>query len=308
MNAPSRWAHVIGGFLVCASLFFVFDQAWSFRDQLATWRPSVASLIGLVVGIFVYAGACIPLAMAWRRILISLEGKSLEADELLLILARSQLGKYLPGNVAHLAGRHLITRDLGYSNWALVMSIAYEFSGLLSAAGTLCVIILIAADSAFLGQHPLMLVGPALVFVLPLLHVTHRLMPKLFKRLRVAPLVDNTSHFNLLVFPYIYYMLFFLLAGSSLVLLIIPLGGSLASVPWFLIWMSFAVSWVLGFLTPGAPSGIGVREAILVYILSPILGPPQAIVAAVLLRLVTITGDVIFWLAVEHKSRHTKKV
>ena len=52
---------------------------------------------------------------------------------------------------------------------------------------------------------------------------------------------------------------------------------------------------MIGFLTPGAPSGIGIREALLVYFLGPELGAAQAIVIAALFRVATISGDLLFW-------------
>ena len=65
-----------------------------------------------------------------------------------------------------------------------------------------------------------------------------------------------------------------------------------------------AVSWTLGFLTPGAPSGIGVREAVLVFLLSPLVGSAEAIILSILFRLVTVGGDVMFWLMMEAKERY----
>jgi len=53
----------------------------------------------------------------------------------------------------------------------------------------------------------------------------------------------------------------------------------------------FAVAWVVGFITPGAPAGVGVREAVLVAALTPLYGNEVAIGISALLRLVTILGD-----------------
>ena len=53
----------------------------------------------------------------------------------------------------------------------------------------------------------------------------------------------------------------------------------------------FALAWVAGFLTPGAPGGLGVREAILVAALDPIYGGAPALAVTVCLRLVTTAGD-----------------
>jgi uncharacterized membrane protein YbhN (UPF0104 family) len=52
----------------------------------------------------------------------------------------------------------------------------------------------------------------------------------------------------------------------------------------------FASAWLLGFLTPGAPAGLGVRETVLVIGLSGSLGP-MALPAAILHRLLSALAD-----------------
>lgn len=53
----------------------------------------------------------------------------------------------------------------------------------------------------------------------------------------------------------------------------------------------FAIAWVAGFLTPGAPGGLGVREAIMVALLGPVYDPGTALALAVTLRIVSTAGD-----------------
>lgn len=57
----------------------------------------------------------------------------------------------------------------------------------------------------------------------------------------------------------------------------------------------FAVAWIVSTLTPGAPSGIGVRELVLVAGLSLVAPTGSAILAATLLRVVTVGGDLLFF-------------
>ena len=53
----------------------------------------------------------------------------------------------------------------------------------------------------------------------------------------------------------------------------------------------FAVAWVAGFVTPGAPAGLGVREVVLVAALTPVYDHETAIGVAAMLRMVTVLGD-----------------
>ena len=53
----------------------------------------------------------------------------------------------------------------------------------------------------------------------------------------------------------------------------------------------FAVAWVAGYVTPGAPGGLGVREAILIAGLGPIYGPGTAAALALIVRVCSVVAD-----------------
>jgi hypothetical protein len=57
-----------------------------------------------------------------------------------------------------------------------------------------------------------------------------------------------------------------------------------------------ALAWLVGFATPGSSAGIGVREAVLIAALEGSLGAPASGLVALALRLVTVAGDVVFFI------------
>jgi len=56
---------------------------------------------------------------------------------------------------------------------------------------------------------------------------------------------------------------------------------------------AYALAWLLGFIVPFVPSGLGIREAALVGFLAPSLGVPAATLIAVTLRLANTCGDLL---------------
>src|SRR5690606_37352746 len=54
---------------------------------------------------------------------------------------------------------------------------------------------------------------------------------------------------------------------------------------------AFASSWILGFLAPGAPAGLGVREAVLSVWLGGTFSAPVVVAIIILLRIATTLGD-----------------
>jgi uncharacterized membrane protein YbhN (UPF0104 family) len=90
------------------------------------------------------------------------------------------------------------------------------------------------------------------------------------------------------------YSLTFILSGIVLVLIYqylldVPID-SIGKV--FVIISGFVISWLLGYVMPGAPGGIGIRESIMVLLFSPYFGKENALFAAIIYRLITIIADV----------------
>ena len=55
----------------------------------------------------------------------------------------------------------------------------------------------------------------------------------------------------------------------------------------------FSVSWVLGYIVPGASGGIGVRESILIILLSSYFMKADVLVFTVLSRVITLLGEIL---------------
>jgi hypothetical protein len=63
------------------------------------------------------------------------------------------------------------------------------------------------------------------------------------------------------------------------------------------------VAWLAGLLTPGAPAGVGVREIMLLFLLGTVVGRADLLLAAVLSRVITVTGDGGFFVWASLKGR-----
>src|SRR3546814_889247 len=71
---------------------------------------------------------------------------------------------------------------------------------------------------------------------------------------------------------------------------------------------AFASSWLIGFVTPGAPAGFGVREVVLSLWLSESMPASTVVVLVLALRIATTLGDVfsLGWGSLAHRSHQSK--
>ena len=75
--------------------------------------------------------------------------------------------------------------------------------------------------------------------------------------------------------------------------IIVAIAAMLGAPPAWDIGAGGIASWIAGFVTPGAPGGLGVREAAMVFIGGRGTSPDVLLLLAVLFRLVTFAGDVL---------------
>jgi hypothetical protein len=288
---------------------YIGVQGWDMRDQLLSWEARPHSILLIISAVIMYGVASFPLAFAWQYMLNRLSNQQ---SALLLLYARSQLGKYLPGNVAHLAGRHVMARDYDFPHSSLILSTLLEFAGLLSAAGSVILFATqlpsLAAAIAAATSIPLDILGFALLCAMPFVAVAYRIAPYFFG----SDSVRDSKHakvpgLSVLLRPYFLYLCFFVAAGGAFTLVSLAISGDIAWSFTGLLFVTFAMGWTLGFVTPGAPSGIGIREAILFYILKTVFAESDALLISVLFRAITIAGDLLFWIAAEFLNSRSKR-
>ena len=221
-------------------------------------------------------------------------GSPLTLPQGVSLLTVPMLGGYLPGRVFSVAGHAAIARVMGVP---LEVSAAGVFllTGLgLLAAILVGLVLLLAAPVPGLdpGLFRLSLAG-ALVLTLLVLHprLYLALVNLLLRAMRRPPVRMGLRLASML-----------LMLGGMCLYVIGFVGGFVvmargvmelpfSAAPTMIGAISLATT--IGFLALFAPAGIGVREGLLLLLLSPVLGRPTAAVLAVTLRLLQIVVDVL---------------
>ena len=228
--------------------------------------------LAIAIGTLIYGLAGFLLAEAWRQ-LLSGEPTARPASRYHAVYGRTQIAKYLPGNLFHFAGRQWLGRGLGHTQTTLALASVAETVLLVAVASALA----LPLAGERLGGLPAaaLLLGLALIVA-----------ALLWRRLPPALRLSRAS---------LLYAMFFMVAGGILWLLVLSLdGGQGTPGPWIDV-SALALAWIAGFATPGAAAGIGVREAVLIMLLDDRLGSEVSLTVALALRLVTTCGDVIFF-------------
>lgn len=230
------------------------------------------------------------LSIAWHRlVLLAGEKFSLKAGYKVAVL--SALARYLPGGIWDHVGRFaLAKKEYGLEGKCVFLSVVLNIV-LAVFAG---VAIFLLSLLSFSNYPNLRFLSWSLIFI-PLGLV-----------ILYPPLLEKTMNFVLsklgkeqlkLSFSYpqilkstLWFFLSWVIVGFSFFLLICSFSVIDFSLLPAIVGI-YAISWVIGFLTPIAPNGAGVREASLILLLGTVIPAPLAIVSALSFRLLIIAGD-----------------
>jgi len=278
-----------------ATAFFLQALFHNFGDIPPIQWSAKAISTGLlsVAGVTITIGL---IGLMWHLLLLD-QGLPVAIAKSLQIIAVAQIGKYLPGNVGHFAGRTALGSAAGIPAGVVLSTILIETiwtvavgTGLSVLAAILYVDLRQFTGLPNFGHWHLVLLGFAL-FLLPSLGVLciNRWMPKLSRWIGGGkPIVVPRLSTAIIVVALM--LTCFLLLGAILQLqaqwLFEVQNTSLLQLTCL-----FTAAWLAGYLIPGAPGGLGVREAMMVLLLGPVLGAGVAAGLGVTMRLATVLGD-----------------
>ena len=239
-----------------------------------------AGLLGLLLA--AYAVVSLLQALAWWQLIFQTAGRAplgLSTG----IFALTQLGKYLPGNVMHFVFRFALTRASGAPRPAVLAASGLEPWILLCAALALLAIL---GGTDWPGHFD----WPGwLAWLLPAVAVLA--LGFVIPWLRARLPGDAMNMLSLL--PSFLLQAGFLLGSALLFSILLFLFDSSSAVPLVVVLAASVLAWLAGFVTPGSPGGLGVREVVLSVALAGWVEPAVAVSAAAAFRILTIGGDLL---------------
>jgi hypothetical protein len=297
--ARRQWTwRVVGWMVLAVSLYYVGSRLVENTTELSNIQLSTGVVECVIGASVLYGVALFLVAIAWGTILAGVSRIPIRVAQVVSVSGRSQILKYLPGNLFHLAGRQVLGGRLGWSQLSIATASVVETALLVIAA-----IAMITGASAtrpqvqvtrWIPQSFVTTLGLAsvagvwlLLFLAPSV-VPHRMAAD-GVRLR-----ELARSFRLAAALLLYIAYFAVCA----ILFWGMVSSSRAAWEWRLLpdtALAFIVAWLAGYITPGAPGGLGVREAVTIYLLTPSCGEVVSLAAALAMRVVTTVGDLLFF-------------
>ena len=292
------WFVVIG--LVA---YFFWFTANTFQHQDFSGLSSFSSVLAIVVAACLYAFIIPVSAWAWTM-LLKRQGEVWRTQLLASVMGVTQVAKYIPGNVAQHFGRAALAMKYGMKLKTFAISVVQESLLVVGASVFVGVSLLQLSPGGFNrlpdAYQTLLLIACMMfslvltvfsmgLFKLPVALSNYKKLMRLFE-FWGEPIGPRTTLLVFSAYCVNYFLIGLAMWGVAWSLGIRIEGG------YALFTSTFALAWLLGFLAPGAPAGLGVREGVLALLLAGSVDEQRVLSLILAMRIVTVAGDGLCWL------------
>jgi hypothetical protein len=259
---------------------------------------NAAAILSLAALVLFYFSQWIVGASIWRCLLHG-GNVYISLRKSFIILGQAQIAKYLPGNVFQYVGRFALS--------------ARHAVPAAAVAGTTVIEIILCVVSSALMASPEIIIAPDSI---------SKWMPAINRNIIFALMiaaviigigilagaiasgrarkwaVSQQAYLkpSRLIYGIGQFLFIFAVMGILTWLLAHMAFNTNSTLPWYRYAGRITFAWLIGFVAPGAPGGLGIREAITVKMFEDELGEGVALCIALTMRLCNIIGDLLVFL------------
>jgi len=298
-----KYIKIIGNVITVVAIIFVLkklfqsDIDYSILLNKENILPVVISAVLLSIIVILN---CTP----WKRLVYIITGTHIPFKNAVTVYTKSNILKYLPGNVFQYVGRNELAINLGIRHTDVAMATILDIIMLILASFLISLVLLkgVILEVIYNYKNNLMMVLGIIIIVAIIVFI---ILLWRFKDELTAFLVRFLSVFKkkniLSVLVCMLYYLVVTIVSSLLymMVLLLVLKQDISSALFMDICGAYTLSWLIGFITPGAPAGIGIKEAVMMAITGGVLNQEAIVLSLVILRVLTIFGDVMSFVIVQ---------
>ncbi len=291
---------LIGIVLMIISFVFIAMEIMKLDITSIEFEDPVKAFCYIALFSFIFISSVAAGAFGWNLILEFLHGKPIAYGEVFPIYVKANVAKYMPGNVMHYASRNLLGVKIGLKHSEILLSSFLEIVLVFLSAAVFSATFAYGTFKEIVGgavrtmeeKTYIMWIGIAVIIALIFLIIyVIKKKPEYREKLKILFSLDFLKLFlkTFLVYSFTFVVMGFMLVGIFGRIFNMDIAPSSV----LTIISASVLSWFAGFITPGAPGGLGVKESVLILMLSPIYGREYTLIAALIHRLISIFGDLL---------------
>jgi hypothetical protein len=288
--------NLIGNAITLLAIYFVFKKLMTseldYSILLREKNILVIAVILLILSLIIITN-CFP----WKSLVQLFSDKKIPWRESIQVYTKSNILKYIPGNVFQYVGRNQLALKMNLSHIQVATATMFDIALNVLAAVVLSIIYFLknGINISLSSNTTKVMLFSFLLLCIVALFVAYKFR-SYFQKFKYL-LTWNTVKTALVC---LIYYIFTMIIQSLLfmVLLLYILKVDLNADLFLQLFSAYTFSWLVGFLTPGAPAGIGIREAVMASATGGLINTGTITFAMIIFRVLTTLADGIALLIV----------
>ncbi len=276
---------IIGNILVFISFLFIFKIIIDNYQTIEHLEFNLKNIYIFILLLFLSIFGYLLFSFAW---VLQLKDHypSFNTKLSFYIISLSQIAKYLPGNIGHFVGRFYLAKKV-LSKQDIIYTMFIENIMFISVSLLLGFGYIYYFDyTKYINLDEFSFSTFILIFSI----ISIGIFLKYFK-----PKINllKIKFLNIIKIFFIFLIMSFI--GGLSIYILINLIVETNNISYLQCVTGFSLSFLIGFIMPGAPAGIGVREYTFVLLFSPFLGEIYALEIIIIFRIITIISDILLF-------------
>lgn len=286
---------IAGNLLMIAAIVFIVKKFTEMNIDF-TQLKSAPVIAAVAVSFLIQTVIVVMGTFPWLVFTKSLSGKKIPFSAAIPVYTKSNIFKYVPGNVFQYVGRNQLAADMEISHVDVACATVLDVLFCVAWTGVISVVLLGSAVAELLGKYGknLLLVAVAGVLILAAAAVLIKLKfaDKVRSYLsRYAKAFSPKGRAQLLQGVF-YYLAQNIVSAAMYFFCLMLVFGKTAEVAELLsLTGAFMFAWIIGFVTPGAPGGIGIRESVMLFVCGQTY-EEKVMLFVLVLRISSIMADI----------------
>lgn len=250
----------------------------------------------IVVVIVVQSIIVITNAIPWNILVNTITGEKINFTDTIMVYVKSNLMKYVPGNVFQYVGRNEIALKKNLSHIKVATATVLDVMITVLAAAIISLLFLYDYIFKFIEHTSwahIALITIVIVLLLAIF-VIFIFRKKLAHKFKKYDYLISKKNIKGVLLCLVYYIIVLMISSLMyLVVMIFVLDVSLTPKLFLNLFSAYTLAWLVGFITPGAPAGIGIKEAVMVGVTGGLVNVSDITLSMVVLRILLTIADLV---------------
>lgn len=289
-----------GSILMLVACIFIGVKLYNYKDQIV-WGQIYAQKEVVFIEILSYALVMLMSPITYQILIRITTHRRIPFREIQYICCKSNIYKYVPGNIFQYIGRNQLAVAQNQKHSEVAMATMLEIGIIICSS--IVVTLLMARDAAFVwleqyGNVEWIIKCMIIVFCVAgiIIFFLRKKVSVIWKK--ILELCSVRTLLRLLGAG-VWFSFILILDGLLFGLSFRIVGIQLSFSELYTVIGLFALSYCIGYIMPGVPGGIGVREAVLMLFMGDIIDNAVLVTVTVLFRMISILGDILAYFVVE---------